>query len=398
MQISEKQLRAAVLAYHGDDFFDCFEEGSEFANEKVEAIRAALEAALSAAEPAGEVAGQQGRYFMSNEGRWSNWFDITFNTWVPEPGVREVRNLYAAAPAQVQETNCARCGLKKHTPLRVDRMGGYVCLTCIDSALSAAEPVAAQETNTMQSDAAAKLELWFFRDMLESNRLRLFELFGFKPSEMDTMAKQQMVFRRILAALSTDAKPVGWQWRHPRATGGEWMNCPNGPRADKLSEAEYRPVYAAPPAPSVAVKALEWHKQAMSHGYGLFIRLARTSFGDYQISHGTAGKYEVYFNKGPISAAYDSAPEAKTAAQADYEARIRSALSAQVQDVAELDEKTIVRLAWENFSENDYGRLTYERAPPMFPQATYDVPTYALSQFVKAVRAAAPAKQEEDHD
>jgi hypothetical protein len=51
MRISEKQLRAAVLAYHGDDFFDCFEEGSEFANEKVEAIRAAIEAALSAAEP-----------------------------------------------------------------------------------------------------------------------------------------------------------------------------------------------------------------------------------------------------------------------------------------------------------------------------------------------------------
>ncbi len=52
MQISEKQLRAAVLAYHGDDFFDCFEEGSEFANEKVEAIRDALEAALSTdAEP-----------------------------------------------------------------------------------------------------------------------------------------------------------------------------------------------------------------------------------------------------------------------------------------------------------------------------------------------------------
>lgn len=69
-------------------------------------------------------------------------------------------------------------------------------------------------------------------------------------------------------------------------------------------------------------------------------------------------------------------------------------VSAQVQYVAELDEKTIVRLAWENFSENDYGRLTYERAPPMFPQAKYDVPTYALSQFVKAVRAAAPAKQE----
>lgn len=61
--------------------------------------RAAIEATLSAAEPVGEVAGQQGRYWMTDEGRWSNWFDITFNTWVPEPGVREVRNLYAAPPA-----------------------------------------------------------------------------------------------------------------------------------------------------------------------------------------------------------------------------------------------------------------------------------------------------------
>ncbi len=60
----------------------------------------------------------------------------------------------------------------------------------------------------MQSEAATKLELWFFRDMLESNRLRFFELFGFKPSEMDTMMKQQMVFRRILDTLSTDVEPV----------------------------------------------------------------------------------------------------------------------------------------------------------------------------------------------
>ncbi|NTE87258.1 hypothetical protein [Agrobacterium rubi] len=56
-------------------------------------------AALSTdAEPVGEIAGQQGRYWIGIEGRWSNWFDITFNTWVPEPGVREVRNLYAQPP------------------------------------------------------------------------------------------------------------------------------------------------------------------------------------------------------------------------------------------------------------------------------------------------------------
>ena len=34
-----------------------------------------------------------------------------------------------------QATNCAVCGEHKHTPLRIDSMGGYVCLTCIDKKL-----------------------------------------------------------------------------------------------------------------------------------------------------------------------------------------------------------------------------------------------------------------------
>ena len=34
-----------------------------------------------------------------------------------------------------QATRCAGCGKHKHTPLRVDWMGGYVCLTCIDKKL-----------------------------------------------------------------------------------------------------------------------------------------------------------------------------------------------------------------------------------------------------------------------
>lgn len=34
-----------------------------------------------------------------------------------------------------QQTKCAVCMKLKHTPLRVDRMGGYVCLTCIDEEL-----------------------------------------------------------------------------------------------------------------------------------------------------------------------------------------------------------------------------------------------------------------------
>lgn len=47
----------------------------------------------------------------------------------------------AAAPvsaltySSTQATECAGCGVRKHTPLRVDAMGGYVCLTCIDNKL-----------------------------------------------------------------------------------------------------------------------------------------------------------------------------------------------------------------------------------------------------------------------
>ena len=33
--------------------------------------------------------------------------------------------------ASTQATKCAGCGEYKHTPLRVDAMNGYVCLTCI---------------------------------------------------------------------------------------------------------------------------------------------------------------------------------------------------------------------------------------------------------------------------
>jgi hypothetical protein len=39
-------------------------------------------------------------------------------------------------------TPCASCGLNRHTPLRRDDMGGYVCLTCIDERLTRLAPMA----------------------------------------------------------------------------------------------------------------------------------------------------------------------------------------------------------------------------------------------------------------
>jgi hypothetical protein len=62
--------------------------------------------------------------------------------------VQLARRAVAAQAGQVgettytssQATNCAKCGEHKHTPLRVDWMGGYVCLTCIDKELEARDP------------------------------------------------------------------------------------------------------------------------------------------------------------------------------------------------------------------------------------------------------------------
>ncbi|MCS6516932.1 hypothetical protein [Burkholderia thailandensis] len=66
--------------------------------------------------------------------------------------------------ASTQATNCAGCGEHKHTPLRIDWMGGYVCLTCIDRELISRVPAAAGETSLtvgeqqMISRAADSLE------------------------------------------------------------------------------------------------------------------------------------------------------------------------------------------------------------------------------------------------
>lgn len=47
--------------------------------------------------------------------------------------------------ASKQATSCAGCGDYKHTPLRVDWMGGYVCLTCIDKELESRDPEDAED-------------------------------------------------------------------------------------------------------------------------------------------------------------------------------------------------------------------------------------------------------------
>ena len=97
------------------------------------------------------------------------------------------------------------------------------------------------------------------------------------------------------------------------------------------------------PAPSVAVKALEW-KGPTPETNGCHV--AETIFGTYSAVN-EDGWY-VTLDDHPWGQGFEwSAPDmrmtfddAAKAAQADYEARIRSALSAQVQDVAGLLDET----------------------------------------------------------
>lgn len=85
-----------------------------------------------------------------------------------------------------------------------------------------------------------------------------------------------------------------------------------------------------PPAPSVAVKALEWRSGSTQH------RQVASVFDRpmYEVGIGNGRWYWLHNWNGLALRRVDSENEALAAAQADYEARILSALSAQEQDVA----------------------------------------------------------------
>lgn len=53
-----------------------------------------------------------------------------------------------------------------------------------------------------QADAARKLELWFFRDMSDEQRLKLLALFGLAVKGSETHGAQKLALRRILSSLA----------------------------------------------------------------------------------------------------------------------------------------------------------------------------------------------------
>lgn len=62
----------------------------------------------------------------------------------------------------------------------------------------------------------------------------------------------------------------------------------------------------------------------------------------------------------------------------------------QEAEAVAIDDDTIVRLMRDTLPAKVVDELTFERHPPLFPQATYDVPTYGMECFVKAILASRP--------
>lgn len=116
-------------------------------------------------------------------------------------------------------------------------------------------------------------------------------------------------------------------------------------------------------SPSVAVKPLDWSPRNDQPQYEV---CADTPFGRYKISNkGEYGFGWMQPRQTVWSGFLPTLEKAKAAAQADYEARIRSALSAQVQDVAVEDvlserKRQVEREGWT--PEHDDAYTEYELA------------------------------------
>ncbi|KRA58219.1 hypothetical protein [Rhizobium sp. Root651] len=157
-------------------------------------------------------------------------------------------------------------------------------------------------------------------------------------------------------------------------------------------------LYAAHPAPSVAVKALEWETDTLTatkdgvefpsshywtakhHVPGLLLGWEISRFVDERFPKVTRS---FVLRSGKTEKEFATLEEAKAAAQADYETRILSALSAQVQDVAGDEE-------WQTVPKHPTGKMI----DAVVSMVDGDAPHPFILNLYRAMLAVAPAKQE----
>ena len=88
--------------------------------------------------------------FASELADFADSFARTVDRYVR--AVDSVEDAISMPRKQADRTKCAVCREYKPTPLRNDQLGGYVCLTCIDSAL-----IASQERERVLTKALKEL-------------------------------------------------------------------------------------------------------------------------------------------------------------------------------------------------------------------------------------------------
>lgn len=149
-QTDEQYADEQALIDHLDSLMDDGGQGGD----KWEPAQAAIRGIIAARQPVGQdnsairLAGAQlsncafnlaQRDHLTDPERRS--LDESRKAWdaairaTPPAQVDDDWHLRGYAYASKQATACAGCGEHKHTPLRIDAMGGYVCLTCIDQKL-----------------------------------------------------------------------------------------------------------------------------------------------------------------------------------------------------------------------------------------------------------------------
>ena len=140
----------------------------------------------------------------------------------------------------------------------------------------------------------------------------------------------------------------------------------------------------------MAVKALDW--EAPTTGPDEYALVANTKIMEFRYEvrrcEGVKTRFTVTRSCDIQPFAWrDTIEAAKAAAQSDYEARIRSAVSAQVQDVAETEADIVERMVKSMRDPFPTVNLSISRGIDGWRELMRD-----------ALRAAAPAKQEGGHD
>jgi hypothetical protein len=208
----------------------------------------------------------------------------------------------------------------------------------------------------------------------------------------DASWQKRTIRAALEAALSAaepgQTEPYGYAFQH-EDTGleqvvdlqqVEWGFEKNNPRWQKIGPVYLNRPYEVKAAPSVAVKALEWHDR---HDIPLRANdlLAESVVGQFAIRPSSTGSsYRLFmpwahYNDAKV---FSSVEEAKAAAQSDYETRIRTALAAQVQDVA----------GWQLVPKHPTDEMI--AAAYVLGEASAEV----IDEMWADMLAAAPAKQE----